>query len=61
MPVYTGESQVWKQRVMGDGEGKSLKVWAHEVCVRPSEKTESQQAPGLPGPGRCSGGRRREG
>lgn len=52
---------MWKQRVMGDGEGKSLKVWAHEVCVRPLEKTESQQAPGLPGPGRCSGGRRREG
>lgn len=29
MPVYTGESQVWKQRVMGDREGKSLEAWAH--------------------------------
>ena len=47
---------MWKQRVMGHGEGKSLEAWAHEVGVRPSEKTESQQAPGLPGPGRCSGG-----
>ena len=35
MPVYTGESQVWKQRGMGDGEGKSLEVWAHEARVRP--------------------------
>ena len=35
MPVYTGESQVWKQRGIGDGEGKSLEVWAHEARVRP--------------------------
>lgn len=45
--VYTRESQEWKRRAVEDRKEKPLEAWEHGLGMRPSEKTESQEAQGL--------------
>lgn len=59
MLVYTGESQVWKQRAMGDGEEVSGSMGTRGGCETLGRRQRAQQAPVSPRTRQMFRGRRR--